>query len=151
LKDSTPVAIKSTTSLNNVLATLETVSTTGETNTLFHTTVTDNTTTWLAQLKLAKILTKNGKLADHLFQKLVKTTNYTVYTRDGALLKMLNKVASVRMVKFFKVINVLIHKIVTFVGMNAVSNMLPVNSGTKTTVLKKINVLNELALVTTQV
>jgi hypothetical protein len=151
LKDSTPVAIKSTTSLNNALATLETVSMTGEMNTLFHTTVTDNTTTWLAQLKLAKIPTKNGKLVDHPFQKLVKTTNCTVYTRDGALLRMSNKVASVKMVKFFKVINVSIHKIVTFVEMNAVSNTLPVNSGTKTTVLKKINVLNELALVTTQV
>merc|ERR1712223_299209 len=67
-KDSTPVANKSTTSLNNVLAILETVSMTGETNTSFHTTLTDNTTTWLVQLKLAMIPTKNGKLADQLFQ-----------------------------------------------------------------------------------
>jgi ABC-type phosphate transport system ATPase subunit len=71
--------------------------------------------------------------------------------RDGALLKMSNKVASVKKVKFFKETNVSIHKIVTFAEMNAVSNTLLVNSGTKTTVLKKINVLNELALVTTQV
>merc|ERR1712176_1150552 len=149
-KDSTPVANKSTTSLNNVLATLETVSMTGETNTSFHTTLTDNTTTWLVQLKLAKTPTKNGKLVDQLFQKLAKTTNSTLSTKDGALLKTSNKAASVKKVKFSKETDVSIHKIATFAEMNAVFNTLPVNSGTKTTVLKKTNASNELALVTIQ-
>ena len=86
----------------------------------------------LAQLKLAKIPTKNGKLADYLFQKVVKTTNCTFCTKDKALLRMLNKVAFVKMVKFFKETNLLIQKIVMFAQMNAVFNMLPVNSGAKT-------------------
>jgi hypothetical protein len=95
-KDSTLVATKLTTLPNNVLVTLETVSTTGETSTSFHTTLTDNTTTWLAQPRLATILLKNGRLAVQPCQKLVKTTNFTVFTKGGALSNTSNKVASVQ-------------------------------------------------------
>jgi hypothetical protein len=80
----------------------------------------------------------------------VKTTNFTLSTKDGDLLNTSNKAASVKMVKFSKETNASIHKTVTFAEMNVVFNTPPVNSGTKTTVLKKTNVSNELVLVTTQ-
>jgi hypothetical protein len=96
-KDSTLVAIKSTTLPNNVLAILETVLMTGETSMSFHTTLTDNITIWLVQPRLVKkVPIKNGRLVDQLCQKHVKTTNFTVYTKGGALSNTSNRVASVQ-------------------------------------------------------